>query len=171
MADKKRKATPALRYFFIDNELHKRLKVDRSMDRIVAWNYPQEKTVALQWSMVRKHAGRAWKTGEVANMVNRSVASLMHYINIYKGIPAPYREYSLEQDKKYLRYRWSEKDILGLHDYMLTMHRGKPRLDGLITNQEMPSRAELIALLRHETMLYVKNDEGEFVPMFKEPNW
>jgi len=35
----------------------------------------------------------------------------------------------------------------------------------------MPSRAELEAMMKQENILYVKNSDGEFVPVWKAPEW
>jgi hypothetical protein len=53
----------------------------------------------------------------------------------------------------------------------LTVHIGRPRKDGRVTPGRMPSKAELRALMRHDTMTYVKNADGEFTPVWKEVDW
>jgi hypothetical protein len=35
----------------------------------------------------------------------------------------------------------------------------------------MPSRAEIEAIMRQENILYVKNNDGTFTPVWKQPEW
>jgi hypothetical protein len=54
---------------------------------------------------------------------------------------------------------------------MLTVHRGRPRKDGTVTNSNLMSRAELEALMKEDKILYTKDKSGEFVPVWKQPDW
>ena len=58
-----------------------------------------------------------------------------------------------------------------MHDFFKTVHRGRPRKDGMITPGDMPSRAEIEAMMKQENILYVKNNDGEFIPVWKQPEW
>jgi hypothetical protein len=50
-----------------------------------------------------------------------------------------------------------EEDILEIHQFILE--------DGY--SSDIPSRSELLALLRHDTILYTKTTDGRFVPVWK----
>jgi len=50
-----------------------------------------------------------------------------------------------------------EEDILKIHQFILD--------DGY--SSSTPSRTELLALLRHDTILYTKTTDGRFVPVWK----
>ena len=51
---------------------------------------------------------------------------------------------------------FSESEILDLHEYILDLGYTK----------NLPSRAQLIALFKHNIILYTKTDNG-FVPVWK----
>lgn len=86
-------------------------------------------------------------------------------------VKAPQRIYKLDLSRKPGKYLFSEKDILAFHDYLLTVHIGRPRKDNKITPGKMPSKTELRAMIRHDTVFYVKSKDGDFVPMWKEVDW
>ncbi len=103
-------------------------------------------------------------------MFDRQKKSIFKYI--YDGnIPAPQKTYVIDNPEKETRYFFSEEDIYRLHDYLITVSRGRPRNDGLVAQTKAPTRRELEAMLRNDTILYVKNDNGEFTPVWKQPDW
>ena len=91
---------------------------------------------------------------------------------MYAGnIKFPQQSYSLNGNKTPGKYFWSEDDIRELHNFFKTVHRGRPRVDGKITPGDMPSKAELEAMINQETVLYAKNEDGTFYPVWKQPEW
>ena len=52
---------------------------------------------------------------------------------------------------------FSESDIFDLHEYILDSGY----------SAEMPSKAELKALLKNNLILYTKTEEGKFIPVWK----
>jgi hypothetical protein len=166
---KRRKAR--LRYFYLNGDLHKVLSVNRAQDFAVCWNFPQGKRAGYVWSDVRKRAEKAFTMKQVGAMVGR------HRVNIERdilngNIKAPQRSYTLDGNKRLLYYFFSEEDIFDLHSYLLTVHIGRPRKDGqILPRQTIPSKAELRAMIRHDIVTYVKTEDGEFVPVWKEQDW
>ena len=138
---------------------------------LIAWNYPQHKRVAYVLSDSKRHMQRAYGVNEVAEMFGRRRASIFRYI--YDGnIPPPTKSYPLHEDAvREGKYFFNEKDIYGLHDYLMTVNVGRPRNDGERRATNAPSRRELEAMLRNDTMLYVKTSAGEFAPVWKQPDW
>jgi hypothetical protein len=166
------KKTPLRRgfYFFLGGELHQHIHIDRGADLITCWNFKQEKTVAYSWSETRKRMRPAYRTGAVAEMINRSRVSLENAI-IRGDIRKPEQPYSLDEKRRPGNFCWSDKDIMEARDFFATRHMGFPRKDGRITARPIPTRAELRAMMEQGTMTYVKTSSGEFVPMFKEIVW
>lgn len=107
---------------------------------------------------------------QVGKMIGRTRVQIENYI-LRGDIRRPQRIYTLDVEKKPGKYFFSEADVLGLHDYLLTVHIGRPRKDGRITPGKMPSKAELRAMMKHDLVTYVKTDEGEFRPIWKEIDW
>jgi len=99
-----------LRYFFLNDKVHKVLRSSRSKDEIVAWCYPDHKRVMYSYSQVEKH----------------------------------------------MEHAYSMKDVLQVHEFILDSGHSK----------NVPSRAELLGLFKHNIILYTKTDSG-FVPVWK----
>lgn len=160
-----------LRYFYLNDELHKVLSVTRAEDLVVCWNFTQGKRVGYSWSDVKKSHGRAFKMREVAQMIGRGREYTERDI-LAGRIKAPQRSYTLDGKRRPLYYFFSEKDVMDLHSYLLTVHYGRPRKDGKVTPRKtLPSKAELRAMMKHNIVTYVKTEDGEFVPVWKEQNW
>lgn len=159
-----------LNYFYVNGDLHKVLLVDRARDFVRTWNYPKRKSVGYVYSDLLKNHGKAWPTSQVAKLIDRAREVLEWYI-LDKNIRVPQRTYTLDGRYAPGKYMWSEEDILALHDYLSSVHIGRPREDGIAINTKLLSKAELRAKMRSDVVLYVKNKDGEFVPVWKEPEW
>lgn len=135
-----------------------------------AWNFREGRVVGYVWSDVRKNMQRAFTLQEVASMIGRHRVQIQNYI-INGDIKRPQRIYTLDGDKKPGKYFMSESDVLALHDYLLTVHVGRPRNDGKITPGKMPTKAELRAMMKHDVVTGVMRPGGEFIPTWKEVDW
>jgi hypothetical protein len=171
MDSKKRRNTSArLRYFYLNEKLHKVLRRSRAEDLIVAWDYQLGKRVAYSLTDVNRNKQHAYSISEVVKILGKHEDTIKFHL--YRGdIRFPQQIYSLNGNKTPGKYFWSEDDIREMHDFFKTVHRGRPRKDGGITPGNMPSRAEVEAMMKQEELLYVKNSEGEFVPVWKQPEW
>lgn len=166
----RRENTTQLRYFYLNGLLHKVLRRSRAEDLLVAWNYSEEKRVAYSLTDVMKNKQHAYPISEVVKIIGKHEDTIKWHL--YRGdFKFPQQIYSLNGNKTPGKYFWSEDDIRHMHDFFKTVHRGRPRKDGTITPGDMPSRAELEAMIRQENILYVKNSNGEFVPVWKQPEW
>lgn len=171
MAGSKRKrSSKTLRNFYLNGDLHRTLLVNRPEDILIAWNFTKGERVAYVLSDARQHMQRAYSVAEVAKIFDRDKKSIFRYI--YNGnIEAPQKAYVIDNPEKKSKYYFSESDIYKLYDFLMTVNVGRPRLDGLRTPTKSPSKRELEALLRNDTILYVKTDDGEFTPVWKQPDW
>lgn len=171
MAGRTRKSfAKAPRYFYLNGNLHKVLRRARAEDLLVAFNYQEGKRVAYSLMDVSRNKQHAYPISEVSLIIGKHEDTIK--MHLYKGnLQYPQRIYSLNGKKTPGKYFWSEDDIRKMHDFFKTLHRGRPRKDGKITPDEMPSRAEIEAMMKQENVLYVKNKEGEFVPVWKAPQW
>ena len=164
-----RKGT-SLKYFFLNDQAHRVLRISRAEDIIIAWNYHEEKRCTYIWSVTKGTMGKAFSVNQVAKMFNRNRLIIHNYIREGK-IRRPYQTYSLDERRLPGKFLFSEDDLRELHAYMLTIHRGRPRNDGQITQVEVMSRAELEALMKEDRVLYAKDASGEYVPVWKQPDW
>lgn len=155
-----------LNLFFLNGKLHKRLRIVRAEDSIETWCYPDARRVAYTYSDVKKNMERAYSTKQVAEMLGKSVKTVK--AAVYSGgIEEPAVQYSLTSRKHKYGWRWNEKHIMDLHAYLLTVHRGRPRKDGRITPQKLPTARELRAMVRQEQVLYVRMPDGSFRPTWQ----
>ena len=171
MASKTGRSTTAqLRYFYLNGKLHKVLRRSRAQDLIVAWDYQQGKRVAFSLTDVNKNKQHAYPISQVVKIIGKHEDTIKKHL--YAGnLKYPQQVYSLNGNKTPGKYYWSEDDIRDMHNFFKNVHRGRPRNDGAITPGDMPSRAEIEATMRQENILYVKNDDGTFVPVWKQPEW
>lgn len=160
------KAKPALRYFYLNEMLHKKLQINRGRDVIVAWCYPLNKRVAYTYSDVRRRKGLAFSTKETAAMMNRRPLALDRAI-ARGDIETPQFVYTLTPEKKKIKYMFSEDDVMKVHEYFSNVHYGRPRKDGMITSYKMPTAREVRAMMNQETILYIQNENGGFDPTWK----
>ena len=166
----RRRSNPKrITYFYLNSDLHKVLRVNRAQDFVEAWNYRERRVMGYIWTDVKKRMERALSLLEVADLFDRHRVQIQNYI-LDGVIPRPQQTYSLTTGARG-KYFFSETDVMRLHDYLLTVHHGRPRKDGWINTGPLPTKAELRAALRHNIINYVKNAEGEFVVAWKEPEW
>ncbi len=147
-----------LRYFFLNDKIHKVIRSSRSKDELVAWCYPDRKRVLYSYSQVSKYMENAFTLVEVASMLNKHRVTIQEYI-IQGKIKTPQRVYPISNPdhENWHKYMFKESDILDLHQYILDAGH----------SSEIPSRSELQALLKHNLILYTKTEEGKFVPVWK----
>lgn len=143
-------------YFFLNDKIHKVLSSSRSKDQLVAWCYPDSKRVLYSYSLVQKNMDNAYTIKEVGQLLNKHKVTIEDYI-LESKIRQPQKIYPIgKPDSKWSQYMFSQKDILELHEFILDSgHSAK-----------VPSKAELLALLKNNIILYTKTDSG-FVPVWK----
>ena len=143
-------------YFFLNKKLHKVLRSSHAKDELVAWCYSDKKRVLYSYSQVKKHMENAYGINEVCLFLNKHKVTILDYI-LEGKIPAPQKVYPIgNPDSSWSKYMFNQKDILGLHEFILDSGH----------SSEMPSKTELIALLKHNIILYTKTELG-FVPVWK----
>lgn len=130
----------------------------------MTWCYPLHKRVAYTYSDLKKQMKPAFRTQQVAKMLYRTRKTLEWAI-LDGNIPEPQHVYGLSEHKRKTLYMWSEEDVLAAHAYFSTVHRGRPRKDGLITPGKLPTARELRAIMRNKEILYIKVGD-EFKPVW-----
>jgi hypothetical protein len=144
-------------YFFLNGKLHKVIKSSRSKDEIIAWCYPDRKRVLYSYSQVEKYKESAYSLTEVGKLIGRHKVTVEEYV-IDGKVREPQKVYPIgKPESNWYKYMMSESDVLDLHQFILDAGYSK----------NLPSRAELQALLKHNMILYTKSSEGNFVPVWK----
>lgn len=163
-----RKKSRQLNYFYIEVPehgllLHKSLHKNRSTDTVITWCYPLGKRVAYTYSVVRKNMQTAFTMKEVCEMLNRSRQTIETAI-LRGDIPAPQFTYGLSEVRKKHKYMFNESNIIETHAYLASLHRGRPRKDGLKKNTDLPSPRELRAIIRQQPIMGYLDSDGNFTP-------
>lgn len=174
MAGQERKGTKRrIRYFFVkvDDELrlHKVLHINRSQDLVTAWDYKDAKRRMYQWSDVKRTMQHAFGITQAAEILG------LHRLTVDKAIRdgvvlTPQRTYEIST-RKPLMYMFSADEVLDMHQAFSEIHQGRPRKDGLVTNNRMPNRQQVRTLVEQGDVLYTKDEGGNFVPIWKEKEW
>lgn len=153
--------------FFLNGELHRLLQDHRGTNRLLAWNYPQQKRLVYASDQVHAEKQYAFSVKVVCNLLNRSYWHIKELIE-HDMIPKPAQAFTVKPDGTRVRgmYVFSEDGVFELWDYFSKVHRGRPRKDGFIRPQALPTRAALRAAMRNQDVMYVKNKDGEFVPVW-----
>ena len=158
MAGKKRQRTrKKLQYFFLNGKVHKVIKSARAKDELIAWCYPDGKRMLYSYSLVERNMENAYPIKDVAKLLNRHKVTVEEYILAGK-IKEPQKVYPISNPTStWFKFMMSESDILDLHQFILDA--------GYL--RDLPSRAELKAILKHNLILYTKTNDGSFVPVWK----
>ena len=144
-------------YFFLNGKVHKVLRLSRAKDEVVAWSYVDKKRVMYSYAQVDKNMERAYTVLEAGKILGRHRVTIEEYI-LQGKIKQPQKVYPISNpDSTWSKYMLSESDILDIHQFIIDA--------GHI--RDLPSRAELQALLKHNLILYTKTTEGKFVPVWK----
>jgi hypothetical protein len=153
----RKKQTKRFSYFFLNNKIHKVLKSSRAKDEIIAWCYPDKKRVLYSYSDVIKNMQNAYTTLQVGILLNKHKVTIEDYI-LEGKIKKPQCVYPISNpESKWYKFMYSESDVLEIHQFILESGYSK----------NMPSKTELKALLKHNTILYTKTTDGNFVPVWK----
>ena len=155
---KRRSPQKVFRYFFLNDKIHKVLKASRSKDEMVAWCYPDKKRVMYSYSQVKKNMETAYTVVEVASMLNKHRVTIQEYI-LNEKVATPQKIYPIGQpdSENWSQYMFNQKNILDIHQHILDSGHSK----------EIPSKAEVQALLKNNLVLYTKTEDGKFVPVWK----
>jgi hypothetical protein len=148
----------SLRYFFLNDKIHKVLKASRSKDEMIAWCYPDKKRVMYSYSQVKKNMETAYTVVEVASILNKHRVTIQEYI-LNEKVATPQKIYPIGQpdSENWSQYMFNQKNILDIHQHILDSGHSK----------EIPSKAEVQALLKNNLVLYTKTKDGKFVPVWK----
>lgn len=152
-------------YFFLKDKIYKKLRVVKSEDYIVVWSYEDEMRQRFTYSLVRKEATKAYRLNEVCDLLDKKIRYIVSYLD--RGlIPYPASRLYHIISKKPSKWMWSQEDILYMRDLIFQLapkdKHGDPRRDFSLI-----SKAELLAKMHGNSSYYVKNENGEFVRVWK----
>jgi len=155
--------------FFLNDMLHRKIKVNRPAGIVYAYNYDTDEMCTYTYSDFKKYAGRAYRIYEVCKIFNRHHTMIRDLIYHKKCNINPKRVF---RKNGVGVYYLSEKDLYTMREYYATLHRGRPRLDGLVTpGSDVPTLEEFEYRIGKRQMTYVKTKDGRYVPTWKAENF
>lgn len=155
------KTPKSRRRIFINGELHHIIYINVPGDIVTTFNYVQDKIIKYPYRHTKKHSQKAYLINEVGKIVNR------HPDRIRAGI----REGKLKKPQRAGprgKYYFNDEDILDIQDYFANIHFGRPRRDGIVKPlKRTVTKEEVDAKLGRRDVLYVQNDDGDFIPVWR----
>ena len=146
---------------FINDELHQIIHINIPADVITTYNFVQDKVLRYPYRAIKPSMGTAYTIGEVAKIVNRHPDRIR--VGMVDGnITIPQRSGPTG------KYYFSANDIIDIQDHFANVHFGRPRNDGAITpKRNTVTKEEVDPRLGRREVLYVQNDDGEFIPVWR----
>jgi len=160
-------------YFFLEGKLYKMIREIRATDILIAQEMETKNVCHFILSDAKRRMKNAYDTIEVARMLNRTRSVIQGHV--LKGAINPPIMIHEKGENLYGHpfgtRKWSEDDVIAMHEHLLTVGAGRPRKDGIMyPGTRLPSRKELIAMLRSTPMFYMRTASGEFVPVWSANN-
>ena len=149
------------RKLFINDELHQIIHINIPADVVTTWNFIQNKLIRYPYKITKKHAQKAYLINEVGKMVDRHPERIRFAIKD-GHIKRP------QQSGPKGKFYFNDNDILDIQNYFANIHYGRPRNDGSITPlTRTVTKEEVDARLGRRDVLYVQNDKGEYIPVWR----
>lgn len=153
--------------WFLNGELVRPHHQNRAAGLITLYNIIQDRMETCLISDFKKNRERAYTVGETAELVNKHkkyMPSLMK-----RGIiPKPMGSQKGGNTGWQVRSYYSESQVREIRDILATIHRGQPRKDGNITNNQVPNAQELTRRMGDGILTYTKTEDGRFIPIWSE---
>ncbi len=158
-------ATQVPKMFFLDGDLHQKIKIVPSENILVGWNYPREERAHYNYQQARRRMQCAFNIDEVAELIEMPVVKLKKLITnniLSRGSGASYTIASRRPGPVY----WSEDDVLDLRSDMFAIAK-KNKYGEPYATFKLISEAELLHKIRGGESYYIKNKDGEFVKVWR----
>lgn len=165
------------KYFFFNDRLVRLVDTDAVGNRVMVYDFEDHLEHVYKLSDFKKYREPAWTLPETCELLGRTYWKLYRKITkeiTWIGTVATY-------GNRWTRYYFSKKDILDLHQYLADIdprgeglhpkaagrrHYDKPK-HKLVKRDDLPTREQLLASLSTTEVYYIKNEDGEFIPVFK----
>jgi hypothetical protein len=163
--------SPSNKIFFLNNDLVRLVHYNRPNNICSFYNITKGTNHSMVYSDFKKHRKKAYSIAKTLRIFKRSRVHLERLIKV--GLIPPPTGAGLDGTRQFQRLSYySEDDLFTIREALGTLHRGRPRKDGRITpRKDVPTENELRSLLGDAIMLYTKNKDGEFIPIWAEETW
>lgn len=168
--DLERVIKPSGTLFFLDRKLFRVVTSNRGANIVYLYNLTDAKEQTMLRSDFRKHRRRAYTVIDTSRLLERTTMQIYRYIS--RGLIPPPVGISPGGERVFTKKSYySEDDIFLIREVMTSLHRGRPRKDGKITNNSVLTEQELRAKMGDALMLYTKTEDGRFIPVWQESTY
>jgi len=158
---------PRRRTWFLDGDLVRIHHISRANGIVTIYNCTQDKMMLTTVVEFKKKRRRAYTVMEAAALLNYHRKSIPRLVK--QGfLPPPVGELPGGKTAFHHLSYYSEDHIWEARNLMAQTHHGPPRKDGLVTNNKIPTVEELRYAMGDGMIMYVKNEQGQFIPVFSE---
>lgn len=153
--------------WFLNGDLVKKYHISKSNGIISLYNINKDRLETCFLSDFKKNRERAYTVNDTAKLLNRHRKYLPRLMQSGR---IPYPTGASKDGVRGFRIRayYSESMVHEIRDILASFHSGRPRKDGLITNDNTPTKQELTRRMGDGMLTYVKTPEGDFVPNWTE---
>lgn len=158
-------ATLIPNFFFLNGDLHKKLRTISSSNTLVAFNYEREERTHYNYQQAVRNFQHAYKTREVADLVGKKESYLKDMIKrklISKPSGVSYAIASRRPGPVY----WSEDDVFNLRSELFALAR-KNKYGEPYSNFKLISEAELLHKMRGGESYFIQDKHGNFVKVWR----
>ena len=153
--------------WFLNGDLIRVHHLNRSNGIMSVYNIIHDRIESCLVSDFKKNRKRAYTVGETADLVNRHKKYMPQLMK--RGvIPRPTGSQKGGKTGWQVRSYYSESQVWEIRDILATYHMGRPRKDGLITNDITPSPQELTRRMGDGILTYTRTEDGRFIPVWSE---
>ena len=170
-SDKKiqRNVKPSAKLFFINNDLVRFISSNRGQNIAYIFNLTKDKEQSMLLSDFKKHRKRAYTVIDTCRLLNKSPSQIR--LHIRTGFIDPPTGILANGERSYTRKSYySEDQIFAIREALATIHIGRPRKDGKISNGILTEK-ELRAKMGDELILYTRTKDGNFIPVWAEETY
>ena len=153
--------------WFLNGDLVRVHHLNRSNGIMSVYNIIQDRIESCLVADWKRNRQRAYTVGETADLVNRHKKYMPNLMK--RGvIPHPTGSQKGGATGWQVRSYYSESQVKEIRDILATYSMGRPRDDGLITNNITPSPQELTRRMGDGILTYTRTEDGRFIPVWSE---
>ena len=155
------------RVWFLNGCLVRKHHISKSNGIMSVYNMNNDQIESCLISDFKKNRERAYSVKDTAALVDRHPKHI--YRLIHQGVIPPPVGASVGGQRAWrVRAYYSESTVKEIRDILASIHRGRPRKDGLISNDTVPTIQELTRRLGDGILTYTRTEDGNFVPVWTE---
>lgn len=153
--------------WFLNGDLVRIYHLNRSNGIMSVYNITKDQIESCLIGDFKKSRLRAYTIKQTAELVNRHRKYMPDLIR--RGvIPKPLASQKGGESKWQVRSYYSELQVKEIRDILATYHFGRPRKDGLITNDKTPTKQELTRRMGDGILTYTRTEDGRYIPIWSE---